>query len=158
MNNHPSLFSGVAGVGDPLRDAGPKIQDVAEVFALAREICGVEHRLDDDKDSPVLNAIRERKRENASALGLVAKWANYKKAKRYVTIHDPTSGEWHDLPVKDAPTWAQWEATKRSAIYKRTGDYGAFDLNAQQMRVIWEEESPPQAEEGIVEEFELPDD
>jgi hypothetical protein len=109
-------------------------------------------------ESPILRAVRERREEKAAALGLVAKWASYKKAKGYVTIHDPTSGEWHDLPYRDAPTWARWEATKRSELYRRTGDYGVFDLDAEAMNAILEEESPPQEEEGIVEEYELPDD
>jgi len=51
--------------------------------------------------------VRARREEKAAALGLVAKWAPYKKAKGCVTIHDPMTGEWHDLPYRDVPTWAQ---------------------------------------------------
>lgn len=48
--------------------------------------------------------------------------------------------------------------TKRSELYRRTGDYGVFDLDAEAMREIWEEEHPPQEEDGIIEEYELPED
>lgn len=107
----------------------------------------------------MLARARTRRLEKARELGLVAKWASYKKAKGHVSVHDPATGKWHDLPWKDAPSWAKWEAGKRSALYKATGDRGAFDLTAGQMRQLWEEEHPPsEAEEGIVEEYELPDD
>jgi len=113
-----------------------------------------------EPESKVLKAIRERKEEKARALGLVARWAPYGSAKGYVSIHDPTTGEWHDLPFKQAPGWAKWETTKRSEIYEKTGDYGAFDLDAAQMHKVWEKENPPASpeEEGIVEEYELPED
>jgi hypothetical protein len=118
-------------LGDPL------IESEDEVFALARGIL------------PSLKA---------EALGLVAKWADYKKAKGHISIHDPGSDEWADLPYEAAPSWAQREARKRSEIYRSTGDARAFDYTAAEMHAIWEEEGPPQKEEGIVEEYELPDD
>ena len=35
-----------------------------------------------------------------------------------MSIHDPTTGEWHDIPTKQAPKWAKNEAFKRSGLYK----------------------------------------
>jgi hypothetical protein len=46
---------------------------------------------------------------------------------------------------------------KRSEMY-RAGDAGAFNLTAAQMEEIWQSERPLLEEEGIVEEYELPDD
>jgi hypothetical protein len=106
----------------------------------------------------MLKAAQRRRLEKAEALSLVAKWADYKKAKGHISIHDPGSDEWADLPYEAAPSWAQREARKRSEIYRSTGDARAFDYTAAEMHAIWEEEGPPQKEEGIVEEYELPDD
>ena len=130
---------------------------------MAKEVLGEEPPAAESEEDlpPALAAARARGVEKAEALGLVAKWASYKKAKGYVQVHDPTTGEWHDLPWKDIPDWAKWEATERSTIYRSTGDAGAFDLTADQMREIWEEKHPPSEAgegEGIVEEYELPDD
>jgi hypothetical protein len=153
-NDQPSLFD------DPTEespDSGRRIQEIEEVFALARECLGLSAS-GDDLVPPVLARARTRRLEKARELGLVVKWASYKKAKGHVSIHDPTIGEWHDLSWKDAPGWARWEARKRSDLYKATGDWGAFDLMASQMREIWEEDHPREEEKGIVEEYELPDD
>jgi hypothetical protein len=89
--------------------------------------------------------------------GSVARWADYKTARSYVAMHDPTSGEWCAIPWKAAPPWARCEAVKRSEMY-RAGDAGAFNLTAAQMEEIWQSERPLLEEEGIVEEYELPDD
>lgn len=88
-------------------------------------------------------------RARASERGLVAKWS---RAFGFVAIHDPLSGEWHDLPAKFAPAWAKWEAGKRKALHKG-GNRRAYDLGAGELREIWEAEHPPAGEEGIVEDF-----
>jgi len=155
MNDYPSLFDEPVG---PPADEDPRVGGEGDVFALAWEVLGSSPPGETEPESPILRTVRARREEKASALGLVAKWANYRKAKGYVTIHDPATGEWHDLPYRSAPTWAQWETTKRSELYRHTGDYGVFDLNADQMHEIWEEENPRLEEEGIIEEHELPDD
>src|SRR5215212_1320829 len=47
--------------------------------------------------------VRKR-REQASVLGLVARWS---RERGYISIHDPTTGEWHDVPTKEAPPWSK---------------------------------------------------
>jgi len=46
---------------------------------------------------------------------LVAKWSNHFG---YISVHDPETGEWHDLPMKEAPDWARSEAFKRKDLKK----------------------------------------
>ena len=88
-------------LGDPL------IESEDEVFALARGILPSLKDAEEEHLPPMLKAARRRRLEKAEALGLVAKWADYKKAKGHISIHDPGSGEWADLPYKAAPSWAQ---------------------------------------------------
>ncbi|MDQ5827111.1 MAG: hypothetical protein M3441_23345 [Chloroflexota bacterium] len=91
--------------------------------------------------------------KKAAHLGLVAKWS---REFGYVSIHDPTTGEWHDVETKDAPDWAVGEAHKRKSLWKAE-DRRAFNLTREQMEAIWEEEHPPSeaTELGIVEEHPL---
>jgi len=96
-------------LGDPL------IESEDEVFALARRILPSLKDAEEEHLPPMLKAARRRRLEKAEALSLVAKWADYKKAKGHISIHDPGSGDWADLPYKAAPSWAQREARKRSA-------------------------------------------
>lgn len=79
---------------------------------------------------------------------MVATWA---ATFGFVSIHDPTTGEWHDVQTKQAPDWALAEASTRKTLYK-SGNRKAYSLNAPQMEEIWETEHPP-SEEGIVEEY-----
>jgi hypothetical protein len=60
-------------------------------------------------------------REAASDLGLVAAWSRHHG---YVSVHDPTTGEWHDLRTKDAPDWAVGEARRRKPGLARKGGGG----------------------------------
>jgi hypothetical protein len=91
----------------------------------------------------------------AAQRGLVAKWS---RKFGYISLHDPTTGEWHDLAVKDAPDWAKWEASTRKRLW-RSGHRDAFDLTSAQMLQIWDREHLSlEEEDGIVEEHELPDD
>jgi hypothetical protein len=85
--------------------------------------------------------------ERASELGLVARWSRHFG---YISIHDPTTAEWWDLQIKDAPGWAKWEAHKRKEL-SRDGDAHAYDLTSRDMEEIWEGER--QGEEAIVEEY-----
>ena len=109
-----------------------------------------------DREKPAFVRQQEEHRQRrAAARGLVAKWS---KHFGYVSIHDPTTGEWHDLPAKDAPKWALWEASTRKRLWK-SSRRDAFNLSSAQMARVWEEEHPLQEEEeGIVEEHELPDE
>lgn len=51
---------------------------------------------------------RERRRlEEAGRQGLVIRWA---KEPGYVAIHDPTTGEWHEVATSDCPSWVLEDA------------------------------------------------
>jgi hypothetical protein len=89
----------------------------------------------EDGDQPEF--VRKRY-EQASVVGLVAKWS---AEFGYVSLHDPTSGEWHDLRTKEAPDWAKWEASKRKELYK-DGDRKAYRLTSSEMEKLWGEEHP----------------
>jgi hypothetical protein len=84
----------------------------------------------------------------ADRLGLVATWA---REFGYVSIHDPTTRTWHDVPTKEAPRWAVGEAARRKDLHK-SGNRRAYSLTARQVEELWEAERPPE-EEGIVEDY-----
>jgi hypothetical protein len=86
----------------------------------------------------------------AERLGLIATWS---AEFGYVSIHDPTTGEWHDLPTREAPQWATWEARRRKELY-REGNRRAYRLTSREMEEIWKAERAPETE-GIVEEHPL---
>ncbi len=88
------------------------------------------------------------KTPEADALGLAASWSG---EFGFISIHDPTTGEWWDLHWKDAPEWSRWEAKKRKQLYKG-GNRRAHRLTSQEMARIWEAENRSSREEGIVEE------
>jgi hypothetical protein len=83
----------------------------------------------------------------AERMGLVATWS---RDFGYVSLHDPCSGEWHDLQVKDAPGWAVGEARRRKELYKG-GRREAYRLTSLEMEAIWEDEHPT-IEVGIIED------
>jgi hypothetical protein len=86
-------------------------------------------------------------KDEAEELGLVGNWSH---EFGYVSLHDPTTGEWHDLQTKDAPGWSLTEARKRKELY-RDGNLRAYRLTSREMEEIWESEQPQ--DEGIVEEY-----
>ena len=90
----------------------------------------------------IILRLREEARREAHQRGLVARWS---REFGYISIHDPLTGEWHDLRTEDAPGWAKWEAGKRREL-RRAGNRGAYDLTRAQMEEIWEAEH--QGEEG----------
>jgi hypothetical protein len=95
---------------------------------------------------------RSARAARAGKKGLNARWS--KEEFGYISLHDPLTGEVHDVETKDAPGWAKWEAGTRKAMYK-AGRRDAYDLTSAQMSQIWEEEHPvpsAQADKGIVEE------
>jgi hypothetical protein len=131
--------------------ADNKIKTEAEVFALARR----HFWLAAEEVSEIVAGLLERKRAAAASRGLTAKWA---RVFGYIALHDPTTGEVHDVATKAAPGWAKWEAGTRNRLWK-SGRRDAFDLTSAQMAKIWAEEHPPlEEEEGNVEENDLPDD
>jgi len=86
----------------------------------------------------------------AARCGLVAKWSS---EFGFISIHDPGSGDWVDVPVSEAPGWSRWEAHKGKELYK-AGDRRAYELTSKHMQQIWcDERAEP--EEGIVEEHPL---
>src|SRR5215213_9744101 len=89
-----------------------------------------------------------RKLGAAAKLGLVAMWS---RRYGYVSIHDPTTGEWHDLRTEDAPRWAVGEARRRKELC-RDGNLRAYQLNSRETEKIWRDKHAP-ADVGIVEEF-----
>ena len=101
----------------------------------------------------------ERELEQASELGLIARWS---REFGFVSIHDPTTGEWHDLPTKETPGWARWEARKRKEL-SRFGGVKRL-LTSTEMEEIWQEEqaqiweTPGVTERGVVYEDYLEED
>src|SRR5215208_1050816 len=83
----------------------------------------------------------------AESLGMIATWA-YEFG--YVSIHDPTTGEWWDVATKEAPPWALNEARRRKELYK-DGNRRAYRLTSREVEELWEAEQPP--DEGIVEDY-----
>jgi hypothetical protein len=89
-----------------------------------------------------------RRAYEAEVLGLVATWS---REFGFVSLHDPTDGTWHDLPVKDAPGWALGEARRRKELW-RAGNRNAYRMTSKQMEKLWEAERPV-VEQGIVEDY-----
>jgi len=83
----------------------------------------------------------------AARLGLIATWS---VEFGYVSLHDPTTGEWHDLKTSVAPEWAVGEAKQRKELYK-SGNRRAYRLAARDMEDLWKSNQP--CEEGIVEDY-----
>ncbi len=119
------------------------------LLSLLRGIPAEDLRGPCEADDEVPQFVRK-ELEQASELGLVARWSS---EFGYISIHDPTSGEWHDVQTKDAPPWARWEARKRKELRRAEGVTRL--LTAAEMGEIWEAER--YAEEGIVEEHPLDD-
>ena len=109
-------------------------------IAEVREFAG-EYLSTPEAESPLRRAQREQAaRANGAHLrGMVAKWADYEIAKGHISMHDPGSGEWHDITYRDAQSWARWEARKRTELY-RGGDRRAYELTSRQMEQIWEQD------------------
>ncbi len=146
--NQQALFGDDREDAPRVRNEEPTIASVSEVRELARE--HFNRPAPPDVEPPLLKARRRLRAEASGAdrRGLVARWSC---AFGYIEIHDPTEGEWHDLPWKEAPSWARWEARKRKDLAK-VGNRRALDLPAGEIREIWEAENLPAEEEGILEE------
>ncbi len=98
--------------------------------------------------TPINATDKTDKTPEADALGLAASWSG---EFGFISIHDPTTGEWWDLHWKDAPEWSRWEAKKRKELYKE-GDRRAHRLTSREIAEIWAAENRTSREEGIVEE------
>ena len=60
-----------------------------------------------------------RKLEEANRRGLVIKWS---KEPGYISLHDPTTGEWHEVPASSCPPWVLDDA---GAHHRRRKERGA---------------------------------
>jgi hypothetical protein len=146
--HQPSLFDDAQKRDTYAKNAKeePLISSVAQVRELARKFFPL------PPDPPSRRRTRRlspEERSRARRRGVVAKWS---PEFGFVSIHDPSSGEWHDVAVKDAPRWARWEARKRKELY-RAGDRRAYELTSRHMAQIWEAElEREEVDEGIVEE------
>ena len=58
-----------------------------------------------------------RKLEEAGRRGLLIKWS---REPGYFSVHDPTSGEWHELAAFDCPQWVLDDARARRRRGTRT--------------------------------------
>jgi hypothetical protein len=103
------------------------------------------------KNLPTLKTRTDKtdKTSESARLGLIATWS---AEFGYVSLHDPTTGEWHDLKTTVAPEWAVGEARQRKELYK-SGNRRAYRLSARDMEEVWKSDQPP--EEGIVEDYPL---
>jgi hypothetical protein len=132
-----------------------RIESEPEVLDLARGFFRLSAQTEGEPEGEPPGFIvrtRERRATRAAELGLVARWS---QEFGFVEIHDPTTGERHDLPTKAAPGWAKREAGKRKRLW-RTGDRRAFELTRADMEEIWAADHPPvPPEEGIIEEHPL---
>jgi hypothetical protein len=151
--NQPSLFDDDAQKRDTYAGNAKEeglVSSVAQVRELARKF----FPLPPDPPEPRKRVRRPSPEEKSAARrrGMVAKWS---KEFGFVSIHDPSSGEWHDVALKDASPWARWEARKRKELSK-AGDRHAYELTSRHMAQIWEaEHEREEVEEGIVEEHPL---
>ncbi len=93
-------------------------------------------------------AAKTAKTIEADELGLITTWSSHFG---FISMHDPATGEWHDLHWKDVPEWARWEAKKRKELYKE-GDRRAHRLTSREIAEIWATENQSAEEDGIVEE------
>jgi hypothetical protein len=91
--------------------------------------------------------VKTSKTPEPAQLGLIATWS---AEFGYVSLHDPTTGEWHDLKTTVAPEWAVGEARRRKELYK-SGNRRAYRLSARDMEDLWKSDQP--SEEGIVEDY-----
>lgn len=65
-------------------------------------------KLREHKCDLIRHLERERKRlEAADRRGLVIKWSN---EPGYLSLHDPTTGEWHEVATSNCPPWMLDEA------------------------------------------------
>ncbi len=79
--------------GLTLRVDVPEEVDTDELRSALRE----------HKRALIRHLERERRKlEEADRRGLVIKWS---KEPGYVSLHDPATGEWHEVPASGCPPW-----------------------------------------------------
>src|SRR5215217_4687232 len=117
------------------------------VLALLRErkhdiLAELRFRYEPEKYPRPLPPLTATKRELARAdnLGLVATWS---KAYGYVAVHDPTTGEWHDIPLQAAPQWGEGEELKRKQQWGVLKDRKAYAYTSREIETTFREEEVP---------------
>jgi hypothetical protein len=135
--------------GQSRRSIGPPAKPKAPIFPPSKTSKTTnEHEVEDQNpQTPEKLTVKTSKTPEPTELGLVATWS---AEFGYVSLHDPTTGEWHDLKTSIAPEWAVGEARKRKELYK-SGNRRAYRLSARDMEDLWKSDQPP--EEGIVEDY-----
>lgn len=103
-------------------------------------------------ETPEPPAAKTAKTTEAERLGHIATWS---AQFGYVSIHDPTTGGWHDLQTKDVPEGTVGETRRRKEQY-RGGNRRAYRLTSSEMEGLLRAESP--VDEGIVEDYSLEED
>ncbi len=142
-----SLFGDSAEHGAAVKESEPEglLASAEEVRELAREYFNPSSSTTRTASAPpALLETKLRLKAHATGAhvrGLVAKWS---KVFGYVSLHDPTTGEWYEIEAKAAPAWARKEAMKRKKLYK-DGNHRAYELTAMQMEEIWKSEGGPLA-------------
>jgi hypothetical protein len=86
---------------EELRSKGVKLEACGLTLRVAapREVTtkGLHEIVSRHKHTLIRQLERERKRlDEADRRGLIIKWS---KVPGYVALHDPTTGEWHDVPA-----------------------------------------------------------
>jgi predicted metal-dependent hydrolase len=87
--------------GLTLRVDAPAKVDAEELSAILRE----------HKRALIRLLERERRKlEEANRRGLLIKWS---REPGYVSLHDPTTGEWHEVAASSCPQWILDDARAR---------------------------------------------
>jgi hypothetical protein len=137
--------------GQSRRSIGPHAKPKAPVTPPSKTSKTTNGHEVEDKNlqTPEKLTAKTSKTPEPAQLGLVATWS---AEFGYVSLHDPTTSEWHDLNTTLAPEWAVGEARQRKELYK-SGNRRAYRMSARDMEEVWRSKQPP--EEGIVEDYPL---
>ena len=137
--------------GQSRRSIGPPAKPKAPICLPSKTSKTTNGHEAEDKNlqTPEKLTVKTSKTPEPAQLGLIAAWS---AEFGYVSLHDPTTGEWHDLKTTLAPEWAVGEARQRKELY-RSGNRRAYRLSARDMEEIWKSDQPPEG--GIVEDYPL---
>ena len=135
--------------GQSRRSIGPVAKPTAPVNATSKTSKTTNGHEAEDKNlqTPEKLTVKTSKTPEPAQLGLVATWS---AEFGYVSLHDPTTGELHDLKTTVTPEWAVGEARQRKELYK-SGNRRAYRLSARDMEEVWKSDQPP--DEGIVQDY-----
>jgi hypothetical protein len=137
------------GEGQSRRSIGPPAKPKAPICPPSKTSKTTSGHQVEGKNlqTPEKLTVKTSKTSEPARLGLIATWS---AEFGYVSLHDPTTGEWHDLKTSVAPEWAVGEARQRKELYK-SGNRRAYRLAARDMEEVRKSDQPP--EEGIVEDY-----